>query len=127
LPPIAGLTENPIIAVIPAQAVELPNLGDGIPMGRDSDAVPLVRIQPTYPPREATKGTEGWVRVQFDISASGSVANVIAVESEPGTAFDKAAVDAVARWRYNPSVVNGVAVERVGMQTLIRFTLEGEE
>jgi hypothetical protein len=28
------------------------------------------------------------------------------------------------RWRYNPRVENGVAVERVGEQTLIRFKLE---
>jgi outer membrane biosynthesis protein TonB len=51
---------------------------------------------------------------------------VIAVESEPGTVFDAAAVSAVARWRYSPSVEQGAAVERVGMQTLIRFTLEDE-
>ena len=94
--------------------------------GADREAVPLVRINPTYPPRAAANGTEGWVRVQFDITAAGAVANVVAVESEPGTVFDAAAVDAVARWRYNPSVMNGEAVERVGMQTLLRFTLEAE-
>ncbi|HEY0964031.1 MAG TPA: energy transducer TonB [Pseudomonadales bacterium] len=92
--------------------------------GADRDAVPLVRINPTYPPRAAANGDEGWVRVQFDITASGSVTNVMAVESEPGTVFDAAAVEAVARWRYNPSIVNGEAVDRVGMQTLLRFTLE---
>lgn len=92
--------------------------------GADREAVPLVRINPTYPPRAAANGTEGWVRVQFDITATGAVANVVAVESEPGTVFDAAAVDAVARWRYNPSIVNGQAIERVGMQTLLRFTLE---
>src|SRR5690606_16630698 len=73
--------------------------------GADREAVPLVRINPTYPARAAANGTEGWVRVQFDITASGAVTNVVAVESEPGTVFDAAAVDAVARWRYNPSIV----------------------
>lgn len=92
--------------------------------GADREAVPLVRINPTYPARAAANGTEGWVRVQFDILATGAVANVVAVESEPGTTFDAAAVDAVARWRYNPSIENGEAVERIGMQTLLRFTLE---
>lgn len=98
----------------------------GIAMGRDSDIVPLVRVQPVYPPREAARGIEGWVLLQFDITASGAVANVIVVESEPGTAFDKAAADAVARWRYNPRVVNGQAVERVGVRTRISFDLEDE-
>jgi periplasmic protein TonB len=114
---------GPTAAWKTAPVVDLP--AGGVPLGgRDTDAVPLVRVNPTYPPREAARGIEGWVRVQFDISPSGAVTNVVAVESEPGTAFDKAATDAVARWRYNPSVENGQAVERVGMQTLIRFNLE---
>jgi periplasmic protein TonB len=116
--PLAGWKSAPI--------VELP--GPGVAVGgRDMDAAPAVRINPTYPPREAARGIEGWVLVQYDITATGAVSNVIAVDSEPGTAFDKAAVDAVARWRYNPSVVNGQAMERVGMQTMIRFTLEEAE
>jgi protein TonB len=94
--------------------------------GTDRDAAPLVRVEPSYPPTAAARGIEGWVRVQYDIGASGSVRNVIAVDSEPGTTFDKAATDAVARWRYNPSIVNGQAVDRVGMQTIIRFNLEDE-
>lgn len=92
--------------------------------GSDREAAPLFRVNPTYPPRAAMNGIEGWVRVQYDIAASGAVTNVVAVESEPGTVFDQAAIDAVARWRYNPSVVEGRAVERIGMQTLLRFTLE---
>jgi periplasmic protein TonB len=106
--------------------VDLPPAGFPV-AGRDSDAAPLVRINPTYPPREASRGIEGWVLVQYDITASGAVTNVVAVDSEPGSAFDKAAVDAVARWRYNPSVVNGKAIERIGMQTMLRFTLEDAE
>lgn len=95
-----------------------------LPSGSDREAQPVVRVPPTYPPREAALGIEGWVRVQFDIGVTGAVRNVTAVESEPAGAFDKAAVEAVARWRYNPSIVNGQPVERVGMQTLLRFTLE---
>ena len=37
--------------------------------------------------------------------------------------FDDAALKAIARWRYNPKVEDGVAVERVGVQTVIRFQL----
>jgi protein TonB len=42
----------------------------------------------------------------------------------PKNIFDDAALKAIARWRYNPKVENGVAVERVGVQTRIVFQLE---
>jgi outer membrane biosynthesis protein TonB len=42
----------------------------------------------------------------------------------PQNIFNDAALKAIARWRYNPKVENGVAVERVGVQTIIRFQLE---
>jgi protein TonB len=128
LPPITGPTETGVETTVAVRFEPTVAIGPtGINVaGTDRTAIPLVRVEPTYPPREAARGIEGWVRVQFDIAASGSVTNVITVESEPGTAFDKAAMDAVARWRYSPSVVNGQAVARVGVQTLIRFTLEDE-
>ena len=50
--------------------------------------------------------------------------DAVVVASEPGTIFDEAALKAIARWRYNPRVENGEAVERVGLQTIIRFELE---
>ena len=42
----------------------------------------------------------------------------------PHNFFDDAALKAIARWRYNPRVEGGVAVERVGVQTIIRFQLD---
>jgi TonB family protein len=48
------------------------------------------------------------------------------VSSEPGTTFDDAALKAIARWRYHPRIENGVAVERVGLQTVIRFQLDDQ-
>ena len=42
----------------------------------------------------------------------------------PKSIFDDAALKAIARWRYNPKVENGTAVERVGVQTRIVFQLE---
>ena len=65
---------------------------DGIPVGAgsDRDAVPLVRVEPTYPPRAQQQGLEGWVQLQFNISATGAVTDVSVVASEPGTTFDGA-------------------------------------
>lgn len=92
--------------------------------GSDTDVVPLVRIPPQYPPRAASRGIEGWVQVQFTITATGAVKDARVVDAEPEGVFDEAALGAIARWRYNPKVEDGVAVERVGVQTVIRFVLE---
>jgi periplasmic protein TonB len=101
-----------------------PGRDGDLPMGVDRDAIPLVRINPVYPPREEAKGIEGWVRVQFTVTAVGTVRDAIVVDSEPRSVFDAAALEAIARWRYNPRVDGGVATERVGLQTLIRFQLK---
>jgi protein TonB len=92
--------------------------------GSDRDVIPLVRINPDYPPRALSRGIEGWVRVQFTITATGTVKDPIVVDAMPKNMFEDAALKAIARWRYNPKVENGVAVERVGVQTIIRFQLE---
>jgi protein TonB len=92
--------------------------------GMDGDVIPMVRPTPDYPARAAAAGIEGWVQVQFAVTAAGTVRDAVVVASEPGTVFDEAALKAIARWRYNPRVVDGMAVERVGLQTVIRFELE---
>ena len=98
----------------------------GVAAGSDRDAIPLVRVEPVYPPRELARGTEGWVHVQFTIAANGSVKNAFVVAAAPPSAFEAAALAAIARWRYQPRVEGGVPVERVGMQTVIRFSLTDE-
>jgi periplasmic protein TonB len=92
--------------------------------GSDRDVIPLVRIAPDYPPRALSRGLEGWVQVQFTITPTGTVKDAKVVTAEPKSIFDDAALKAIARWRYNPKVEGGVAVERVGVQTIIRFQLE---
>jgi protein TonB len=90
-------------------------------IGQDRDVIPLVRVPPDYPPRA---NTEGWVKVQFSITEIGSVRDAFVVEASPAGVFDAAALKAIARWRYTPKIEGGVAVERVGVQTLIRFELQ---
>jgi protein TonB len=95
--------------------------------GSDRDVVPLVRIAPDYPPRALQRGIEGWVQVQFTITPTGTVKDAKVVNAEPKQMFDDAALKSIARWRYNPKIENGTAVERVGVQTIIRFQLEGQK
>jgi protein TonB len=108
-----------------APPVRVIGRGNGISLsGIDGDVIPLVRPNPDYPPGAITREVEGWVQVQFSVTAAGTVRDAIVVASEPGSIFDAAALKAIARWRYNPRTENGQAVERVGLQTVIKFELE---
>ena len=91
--------------------------------GSDRDVVPLVRIEPDYPPRALEKGIEGWVIVRFTITTIGTVKDAVVVEASPPKVFDDAAVKAVLRWKYNPKIEEGTAVERRGVQVLLRFDM----
>lgn len=103
--------------------------------GPPSDAVPLVRINPEYPADALKQGMEGWVQLEFTITATGAVAdpvvvdNGVSLEGEepsaggPDDMFNSSALAAIAKWRYTPKVDNGVAVERTGVQTIIRYVL----
>ena len=92
--------------------------------GTDRDVVPLIRIEPEYPMRARQRGIEGWVQVRFNVNKAGSVTDALVVASSPPKTFDRAAIQAVLRWKYNPKIRNGVAEERKGLQ--IVFPLEME-
>jgi protein TonB len=108
-------------AFVPGAVIVDTDRGKVPQIGQDRDVIPLVRIPPDYPPG---LNIEGWVKVQYSITAAGSVLDPFVVDASPKGVFDAAALKAIARWRYAPKVEGGVAVERVGLQTVIRFQLE---
>ncbi|HZO08125.1 MAG TPA: TonB family protein, partial [Myxococcota bacterium] len=92
--------------------------------GADRDAVPLVRIEPDYPMQARQRGIEGWVVVEFTISTAGTVKDPTVVASEPGTVFDRNAINAVRKWKYNPKMQDGKPVERPGVKVRLDFEME---
>jgi protein TonB len=119
-----GQADNPVPVVAPPTGTGYALSKLTLGAGSDQDVMPLVRINPNYPSRALSSNIEGWALVQFAVTATGAVRDPIVVDSEPPGIFDAAALKAVARWRYNPKVEGGVAVERVGVQTTIRFVIE---
>jgi periplasmic protein TonB len=97
----------------------------GTPIASASDTVEphlIQRVNPDYPPEAQRRGTEGSVEVSFTVTPDGKVSDVIIVDAEPSDIFDRAAVDAVRRWRYEPKKVGGVPVE-AHMQARVQFKL----
>lgn len=101
-----------------------PSVGDeGLSLERDTEAVPVVRVSPTYPPRMASRGIEGWVELEFSIGKVGNVVNPrVTASSNPG--FDRAALRAVRGWRYNPKIEDGEPVVRDGIRVRLSFALD---
>ena len=93
--------------------------------GSDRDVVPLVRIDPEYPERAKQQRLEGWVDVEFTITPAGTIADARVIGAQPPFVFDRAALDAIRRWRYNPKIEDGKPVPRPGVQVRLRFELAG--
>jgi protein TonB len=98
--------------------------GIGAGGGADRDVVPLVRINPDYPMRARQRGIEGWVTVEFTISKAGTVKDPVVIASHPGRVFDRSALQAIRKWKYNPKIHDGQAVERPGVKVTLEFTME---
>ncbi|MBX5461180.1 MAG: energy transducer TonB [Steroidobacteraceae bacterium] len=80
---------------------------------------------PEYPERALAQKITGSVTVEFTVSKDGEPIDVRVVAAEPAGTFDRAALSAVRRWRYEPVVIDNVPYE-VPARTTIRFTLPGE-
>lgn len=80
--------------------------------------IPLVRVPPHYPSRALKRHIEGWVKIEFTITASGQVANPTVIAAEPSGIFNDEALAAIAKWKFREKRVDGAPVEQRAVQTL---------
>jgi periplasmic protein TonB len=92
----------------------------------DSDVIPVVRVSPQYPLRASERGIEGWVEVEFTISKLGTVKDPRVFNSHPSSIFDRAALKAIRKWKYNPKIEDGEPIERPGVKVRLRFDLSDQ-
>lgn len=89
----------------------------------EGDIIPIVVIRPMYPRDAALKGQEGWVKIEFTITAIGTVKNPRVVDAKPPRVFNREAIRAILKWKFKPRVVDGVAIDRTATQ-VIDFSLD---
>ncbi len=65
---------------------------------------------PSYPPAALRRGDSGTVVVRVDVDATGYPSNVTIIERSGSRDLDRAASDAVRRWRFQPAQSNGQPV-----------------
>lgn len=133
--PKQELTEKPPLEQVKLD-IDLPTLGPGtgvsvanIPPsfgpglgGADGPLTMLVFSPPIYPQDAAIKGLEGWVRVEFTVNPDGTVSEPRVVEAMPAHIFNRAALQAVLKWKFKPETRDGNSIKRRVTQR-IDFTL----
>ncbi|SNY59749.1 TonB family C-terminal domain-containing protein [Arsukibacterium tuosuense] len=62
----------------------------------------IKRAHPRYPRNAAINGQFGYVNLRFLVDESGSVTSVDTLDAFPQGVFEKSAINAVKRWKYQP-------------------------
>ncbi|WP_440223929.1 TonB family protein [Dokdonella sp. MW10] len=93
------------------------------PRGATTDLAAVNVATPTYPQQAARNRAEGWVEVEFTVTAEGAVENVRVVRADPPRIFDREAVRSIERSTFKPRMENGVPVSSSGRRR-IEFKLD---
>ena len=72
------------------------------PAASASDLRAISTPAPRYPPQALRAGTSGEVQVEFTVGLDGSVSSARVVQANPARTFDREALNAVRRWRFEP-------------------------
>ncbi len=105
--------------------IDLSSGGFSLGVG-EGDYLPIVKVAPMYPARASSRGIEGWVIVEYTVTSTGTVKDVIVLESKPTSKiFHKAAINAAKKFKYKPRVQDGKAMEVPGVRNRFLFELEG--
>lgn len=105
--------------------VQAPSLGElNLNTGpNNQQAMPLFRVEPNYPPRAMRRNLEGYVVVRFTIAPSGRPQDLTVVDANPPRVFEREALRALRKWKYEPKVVDGNTVAQPGQQVKLEFNL----
>ena len=67
-----------------------------------TDLRPISMPAPKFPPEALRAGTSGAVLVEYTVGTDGTVTAARVVRSKPARIFDREAVEAVRKWRFQP-------------------------
>jgi protein TonB len=110
-------------AVVEAQTLEVvaSDSEDVVSLEERGDLLVSSRL-PRYPSRAQRRGIEGVVVLELRPSADGSVASVEVHRTSGSRELDRAAVEALRRWRFDTEALRAVGMDRTFRQS-IRFDL----
>lgn len=103
------------------QAGSTNGVAGGAGIGVGGLLTPLQRIEPTYPYRAQQAGIEGEVTLKFVVDPNGQVQDVTVVSAKPRGQFERAAMQALRKWRYQARKGETGAIAQV---VTLKFRLE---
>ena len=112
------------VSAMPA-ATEM-DIGSSFSFGAgEGEYLPIVKVAPIYPASAASKGTEGYCLVQYTVTTNGSTKDVEVVDGEcTNAAFRRPSIIAAQKFKYKPRVVNGEAIEVLGVKNRFTYVLD---
>jgi TonB family protein len=111
-------------AAIPAQPLDGgASKADQTPQTRQP-WLPNVLVPAYYPQKALDMGVEGYVILEFTVTRTGSLQDIVVIESSPPGYFEDAALRAATGFRYEPRIVNGEPVDVPRAQYKMVFKLE---
>lgn len=86
---------------------------------------------PTHQPNdletEVSVPTDGWVKLSFEISETGTTENIKVIESSHSGYFDDEAIRLLSSWTYKPRIVDGNPVRQFDQMVQLDFAIEEDE
>ncbi len=75
------------------------------------DRVAVKKVPPRYPPGAERRGITGVVQLEFTVDGQGNVVAPRVVQGTPPGVFDSVALQAIAKWKYQPTGAETRAVQ----------------
>ena len=128
--PPAGIESRPAASIAPpvrpvppsSRPATPPAVTPAPPRAAYVAPVPVSQPSPRYPPAALRQGASGRVDVRVDVGPDGVPTSVSVAGGSGNRELDRAALDAVRRWRFKPATADGQP--SVGSVTVpIQFTL----
>jgi protein TonB len=98
---LGGMGNGPVVKAAPPKKI---NVSSGVMASKI-----INQVQPVYPPIARAARISGTVSLAATIGKDGTIQNLRVVSGPP--MLQQAALDAVRRWRYKPTVLDGVPVD----------------
>lgn len=135
---VAATSQNVQIEKIPVKLAALPEghvsvnagfgfgLGTGMQVGnfQETEYLPLVKIAPAYPQSGLNYNIEGYCTVEFTVTPKGTTRDIRVLEDQCTHAiFMRPSIMAAKKFRYQPRIVDGKAIEVHGIVNRFNYTI----